>query len=254
MRDGRRQAWERALQRIGAWREGDDPEPVLEGLALLVVLDLAGDLEMLSAADRTVLRERGRRALLAGPPAHDAPDPEDWQHARDLARAGLSLVDGRPARAPADPLHPTDGALIRMLRGEPDGLTAAARAAHVRGCDACLGRLRVLRMADGEATVPSLAVAAATAAPMRAPTEGRVVARLADPEVEAVVFEDGAERYLAIYASASEPVRLVAEGVTTQQMLSGYWLGRVGPSTRRIGGALHVGDRTVTLEIELTAD
>ncbi len=249
MRPELRSAWERALGRAEAWQPDEDPEPVLEALALLLVVDLTGDLGAVAEADRALLRDRGRRALLSGPPAPD----EDWQLARSLARAGFDRLEGRPARPPADPLCPPDGSLLGMLRGEPDGLSAGQRAAHVAGCEACRRSLRVLDLAQGGGAQSELAVAAAAAAPMRAPTEGRPLAELEDPEAEAVLFEEGGERRLAVYATAAAPVRLEAEGVTTEQMLSGYWLGRVPAGRDRIRARLHVGSQTVDWEIDLTA-
>jgi hypothetical protein len=85
---------------------------------------------------------------------------------------------------------------------------------------------------------------------MRAPGEGRPVGRLIQPDVEAVLFGDGR---LALYAASSEPLRFVAEGVTTEHMLSGYWLGRVGLDGQKLHGRLHVGEVTVDWEIDLTA-
>src|SRR5690606_18185815 len=121
--------------------------------------------------------------------------------ARSLARAGLERLEGRPGEAPADPMHPPDGSLLTMLRGQPDGLSAGQRAAHVGGCEPCRRTLRVLDLAEGRGAPSQLAVAAAAAAPMRAPTEGRPLARLEDPEAEAVLFEEGGERRLAVYAT-----------------------------------------------------
>jgi hypothetical protein len=69
------------------------------------------------------------------------------------------------------------------------------------------------------------------------------------PELEAVWFEDGR---LAIYATVAAPVRLVADGVTTEHMMTGYWLGRVLPDTQKLSGRVHIGEESTDLEIDLT--
>ena len=250
MRDDLRTAWEEGLERARAFEPGDDPEPVLETLGLLVVLELTGDLATLGREERALVRDRGRRALLGGAP--DDVDPEDWQLARDLARAGLSLLEGRPAEGPAQGLHPPDGQLIQMLRGEPDGLSAGLCAGHVLDCDQCRAAVRVLDQSRG-AVVATLAVAAAAAEEMRPPAEGTLLSQIEDPRAEVLLFAEDGGRQLAVYAAESAPVRVVGEGVTTEQMLSGYWLGRVAPGAERLALRLHVGDRTADLEIDLTA-
>ena len=243
------QAFETEIARVRAWKPGSDPEPVLSALGLVLVIDLTGDLDAIAKGDRALLRERGAQALLSGGPVTgDEDDADDWARARAIARAGLDRLSGRPARPPGDPLHPSPATLIAALAGEPDGLSAGSTAAHVERCERCRGAIAVLEMARGE--VPAVAVAAGAAEAMRPPFEGRVVARLAAPEVEAVWFEDGR---LAIYASAAAPVRLVAEGVTTEHMMTGYWLGRVPPDTRKLSSRVHVGDDSADLEIDLTA-
>lgn len=244
MNDRLREAFREHIDEVRAWQPGSDPEPVLSALALVLVMDLAGELGTVERGHRTLLRERGAQALLA--PAPEDADPEDWQGARDLARAGLDRMAGRPTRPAGDPLHPTDLTLARALRAEPDGLSAGSTAAHVARCESCLRRVRVLSMAEGT----SLAVAAADGDIMRPPIEGRVVGHLPDLELEAVLFSDGR---LALYAGSGAPVQLVAEGVATEQMLSGYWLGRVGLDRKKLHGRVHLGDRAVDWEIDLTA-
>lgn len=243
MNDRLREAFRRHIDEVRAWQAGSDPEPALSALALVLVLDLAGELGSIDRGDRALLRERGAQALLAAPP--DGVDPDDWQGARDLARAGLDRMAGRATRPAGDPLHPTDLMLVRALRGEPDGISAGSTAAHVAGCDQCLPRARILSMAGGV----GLAVAAADGEVMRPPIEGRVVASLPDLELEAVLFPDGR---LALYAASGGPIQLVADGVATEQMLSGYWLGRVGLDREKLRGRVHLGDRAVEWEIDLS--
>ena len=245
MRTRLRQAWETEIARVRAWQPGTDPEPVLSALGLVLVLDLGGDLEAIDARDRSLLRERGGRALLSAAGAGD--DEDDLVWAREVARAGLDRLSGRPARPSGDPLHPSAATLGAALVGEPDGLSAGSTAAHVERCDDCRGAIAVLRMATGD--LPEVAVAAGAAEAMRPPAEGRVVGRVASPEVEAVWFGDGR---LAIYASAAAPVRFVADGVTTEHMMTGYWLGRVGADTQKLSGRVHVGEGSANLEIDLT--
>ena len=41
-------------------------------------------------------------------------------------------------------------------------------------------------------------------------------------------------------------MRLVAPGLTTEDVREGYWIGRVEPDVRRIEATLHAGDRSAS--------
>ena len=88
-----------------------------------------------------------------------------------------------------------------------------------------------------------LAIAAADTAHVRAPSEGTLVASRKRPAIEAVLFEDPDARRLALYAHTPALVRLVAEGVTTEATLQGYWLGRVDSAATSLKAVLHLGKR-----------
>jgi len=254
MHEGLRTAWKSALDRVSGWRPGTDPAPVLETLSLALVLDLTGDLAAAPASELALLRERGRRALLAAGAPEGTPeaDRQDAAWARALAGAGLDVIDPKPQprepSPPADPLRPSAGRISRMLRGELDGFSAGACALALRA--SADGALRVLAMAEGTAEEP-LAVAAQDAPPVRAPSDGTLVARLDEPEVEALLFPEPTPRRLAVYAAASDPVRLVADGVTTEEMLPGYWIGRLAEGVLRVEAELHVGDGAVPWSFDL---
>ena len=80
-------------------------------------------------------------------------------------------------------------------------------------------------------------MAAASSVRMRDPEEGQLLGALDALGLEAVLFREPAPRRLALYAAEPTAVRLEAEGVTTEEIAPGYWLGRLAPHLR---GALAV--------------
>ena len=77
------------------------------------------------------------------------------------------------------------------------------------------------------------------------PAEGHPIGALDAVGAEAILFEgpvDPAhERRIAVYAEDPSPLRLVAEGLTTEDVREGYWIGRVADGLERLEAVLHVG-------------
>jgi hypothetical protein len=267
----------RRLQReVGcavAWARGRDPSPVFEALGYAAFVDAIGARGLLARDEANALRRAGREALLAFGPdgsgtdgsttgdADDAAgDAETLALARrsiaDVARAGLAALErgsgAVPHRVAALAFHPPAATLVRILRGEADGLTAGRWAAHLRACDGCRHEIDVARRANGELDEPGLALAAARPAEVLAPARGRVVGTLKRPALEAVLFDSEHGRKLAVYAQASAPVRLVADGVTTEDTLEGYWIGRVEPAVTELHAQVFVDDEPVAWTLDLT--
>lgn len=251
MADGLERALSLSVERCRRWRRTQDPTPVLDALGWLVALDLVRGA---SGVDPAVVAQLGRQGPLAVARVEAGTDEDDALAAR-VGRAGLGVLGDPagqpPGDAPADLTPPSPRRILRMLRGELDGLSAASCAARLArdGVDAAA----VLAMATSAGAPPTtIAVAAADPEPIRAPAEGRVVARLPAPGLEAVLFHSPPPRRLAIYAERSVPVRLTAAGAATEGMQPGYWIGRLD---RRVRGALsatiRVGDREVAWTIPL---
>lgn len=256
-------AWKKGLDRAARWRRGQDPTPVLEALGLALVLEVTGDLDVRPSDELEPLRARGTDAVRAAAEVRGArdDDPEARRWAADLARAGLRVLGvttkSGARRAPADVLHPQHARLLRMLRGELDGLAAGACATHVLSCARCASAVRVLQMSELPVATGSggtveegwMAVAASPRAPMRPPSEGRLVARLEDQRVEAILFEDHGAQRVGVYAADPLPIRLAGERVTTEHMLPGYFLGRIDPRGKTLDATLHIGEREVRWRI-----
>lgn len=260
MRERFERAWAERVQRVRQWRRGDDPTPVLEALAQAVVWHLVDAIDAVSPEDRAALEEiapaavaAAREQAMAGPG-----DREAWLEAVALAELGRRLLGGeaRPdlAGLPSDLRRPTPRRLAAMLDGRLDGLSAATCAVW------CLRHApeeaRLLWTLGGEPVEPAagedepILVAAAEPEPMRAPDEGRVVATLGAPAVEAVWF--AADRQLALYAADEVYVTFTAPGVTTRDLRPGYWLGTVdAPETVALSGQLRVGDRVSRWDLSL---
>jgi hypothetical protein len=132
-----------------------------------------------------------------------------------------------------------------MLRGEPDGLSAAACAIRVASSAVDRAKLDVLRFAREP---ERLRVAAQEEEPVRDPSAGRFVGVLDRAKIEAVLFGD---RELALYAAADDVLRVEAEGAVTMQMLPGYWLGRVSPDVKRVRATIELGDERIEWSIDL---
>lgn len=261
-----RRRLQRELAQAASWEPGQDPAPVFEALGYASLVDAIGARDLLGRDEAKSLRGAGRKALLAfGPDAtsrgeDEDEDAEDLAIARrkiaEIARAGLGSLERASAQPDAagtsTSLHPPSRTLVRMLKGDVDGLTAGHWAMHIRECAACQNEIAVVRMTAGETgDIGALAIAAARPASVRAPAGGRVVGEKKRPALEAVLFEDDTGRRLAVYAQASDPVRLVAEGVTTEDTLEGYWIGRVEEGVAELRAQAFVGDEVVEWVIQL---
>lgn len=257
MKDALISEWREHAQKAAEWQPGEDPASVLEALALSVALELTGDLARLPPSERDRLRKLGQRALLHVGGAIDE-DDEDELEARRLcaaiARDGLRALSSRPlpeekalpSRARST-IPPAD--LARLVAGRLDGFAAGSLAMRVRRSREALAELATLRRMS-EPEERTIALAAAEAAAVLDPAEGRAVGTLEAIGAEAVLFE-GPPRRLAIYAEDPEPLRLVAPELTTEDVREGYWIGRVAEGARRIEATLHVGDRAEPWIIEL---
>ncbi|HEY8432000.1 MAG TPA: hypothetical protein VIL20_26665 [Sandaracinaceae bacterium] len=246
--------WRELAGRAAGWREGDDPEPVLEALAATVALELTGDLAHLAAAEREALRKLGQRALLhVGGAGDDEDELEARRMCAAIARDGLRALAGRPR--PSEPeidarTSVPAGDLARLVAGGLDGFAAGSLAMRVRRSPALSKELSaLLRLREGPEE-RRLALAAAEASAVLDPARGRTVGELPSIGAEAVLFE-GPERRLAVYAEDPEPLRLVAPELTTEDVREGYWIGRVAPGARRIEATLHAGDRVEPWVLDL---
>lgn len=261
MTDALIERWREMAREAGAWSSGDDPEPVLEALALSVALEVTGDLGLAPLEEREALRKLGQRALLqigGGDP--DEEELEELRLCAAIARDGLRALSGREpvGRDPTDrdrpgseePGGPDPRVLIppsdltRLLRGSLDGFAAGALAMKVRRSAAALEELRRLRHRRRGGEERSLALAAASAAPVLDPAAGRVIGALPDAGAEAVLFEgEGGVRRLAVYAEEPEAIRLLAPELTTEDVREGYWVGRIDEGAQRVDAVLEIGDR-----------
>jgi len=242
------EALDRALVRARAGDARAAGAGALEALSLVHVLEAEGGLARLTPARRAALRALAPRILAL--PRGD----EDHAIVLALARAALAALGGRRSSPPRSPLHVTDRALVAMRDGKPDPLAAGLAAAHVLGCASCRARLGVLRTVDVEPAPRSarpLLAAADSAPPMRRPASGRRLGAIAAHGVEAVLFEDGGARRVAVYASEPVAVRLVADGLTSEHASPGYWIGKLAARVRRIDAVLHVGRTRARWRLDL---
>lgn len=253
-----RQRIESELERADAWKQGNDPTPVLEALGYALTLDALQLRDLMSAPAAKRLRSIGRRALLAWAPTSGEDDDAGGMQAasqqiQQIAQAGIdSLGRGGAPRKQLHGLHPPSRTLARMLNGDLDGLTAGRYAAHMVGCKSCQRDIEVLRnVSVVSPDVSRFAIAAAKPPAVRPPAGGRVIADRKRPAVEAILFDDEDGRRLAVYAQANEPVRLVADGVTTEETLSGYWIGRLEGDAQQLAATLYVGDQTFEWKLSL---
>ncbi len=249
--------WRGQLARADAWRAGDDPEPVLEALALSVALELTGDLARLPTADRERLRRLGQRALLhVGSARDDEDELEALRMAAAIARDGLRALSRRPT--PAEERLRTDarvlvppGDLVRLVEGGLDGFAAGSLAMRARRSPALMAEIALLQRVREPEAAPALRMAAADAAAVRDPSEGRLVGTLDALGAEAVLF-DGSPRRLAVYAEDPQPLRLLAPELTTEDVREGYWIGRVADGVVRLEAALHAGERAEPWTLDLS--
>lgn len=242
------------------WSSGQDPEPVLEALALTVALDLTGELDRAPLTDREALRKLGQRALLQlGGQELDEDDLEALRLCASLARDGLRVLS-EPGAARASAGEPDTrllvppSELVRLLRGELDGFAAASLAHKVRRSEAAMAELRTLLAVRIPATAAPhrhIALAASSASPVLDPAHGRPVGTLPAAGAEAVLFVDGDARRLAVYAEEPDALRLLADELTTEDVREGYWVGRVSEGTVRLEAVLEIGERTEPWVLDL---
>lgn len=238
-----------------------DTDPVVHAFGYLVWLTALGESQVVPRASIAALRRLGHGALLAlqSGGIGTAEEQEDRAHAGrsvgEVLRVGLSILDGSDAPLPEIPttaLHPASTTLARMLEGQADGLTAGRYAVHVLGCVRCQRLLQALPAMARDAEVHAPMQLAASPTPsVRAPENGRVVARLKNPEAEAVLFDDADARRLAIYSISTQPLRIVAAGVSTEDTRPGYWIGRIDSDIHKITGTLHYSTATESLTSRL---
>jgi hypothetical protein len=247
--------WREHAARAFGWDAGEDPEPVLEALALSVALELTGDLGRAPRSERDRLRQIGQRALLfvGGQPAADEDELEARRMCAAIARDGLRALSSRPSEDAAAETRATipAGDLSRMLGGRLDAFASGSLAMRVRRSKAAMAELALLiRLADP--TERTIALAAAEGTSVLDPAGGRIVGRLEALGVEAFLF-DGAPRRIAIYAEEPDALRLVAPELTTEDLREGYWVGRVADGARRIEATLHAGDKSADWVLEIDA-
>jgi hypothetical protein len=246
------------VRRASRFSPGDDPFPVIEALGYAIVLHLVGALDGIAESERRSLLSVSKAALDAarafGRGEDDDPDDaEAYAQGARLGELGSRLLEGetspRLEGLPADALDPTDRRVLRMLRGELDGLSAAACAVRCLMRDDARPRLLwtiaqdALEEARRCAPPAPLRLAAADPAPIRPPDEGRFVGALEDTLLEAVFFP--AERQLAVYAATPAFLQVLAPGLTPKDVKPGYFLGELAPG---LGPAIELevrlGDRT----------
>lgn len=266
MTDALIRGWQERAERAAGWSSGADPEPVLEALAMTVALELTGALTAVPSAERDALRKLGQRALLnVGGRDLDEDELEALRLAASIARDGLRALSGRPlpderelggeVRA-ALPV----GDLRRLLDGALDGFAAGALAMRARRSPAAVRELRAMlglhAPSYAETGARTLSLAAAEAARVLDPAEGHPIGALDAVGAEAILFEgpvDPAhERRIAVYAEDPSPLRLVAEGLTTEDVREGYWIGRVADGLERLEAVLHVGEATHAWPLDLS--
>lgn len=251
MTEGLRARLDHEIDQALQWQPGDNPSPVLAALGYALWARVLNELDHIPPDRIRALSTTARRALLTLGTLRDegedtTADDTDAQAAdqainqlQALAHAGLQALTTTPKPPKHQTkLHPPDQTLIRMFHGKAAPLTTARYAAHALSCKPCQQKVDALRIAAQQAVEEPLAVAAAAPAGLRDPRDGRVVAVHEEWGLEAVLFDDG---HLAVYAEGNEPLRLVADGVVTEETLGGYWLGRVEPGVVRLEAAVHLG-------------
>jgi hypothetical protein len=230
------------------------PADVLAVTAMALALDAVGCLHDISPEERQKLTSLARRALLAGD--HD----EDGLIARELAQAGLAVLENRPpVSAPADLTHPSALRLHDLWAGRLDGISSGSCAAHVRACAACRRDLQLIAAPSTdlplplhlEKEAPRVRLAAAEAPAVRPPEQGVLLTELPEDGVEIVLFSDVDRRRIAVYSRAPGPIRLTGPALTTEVMLPGYWLGTAAREAAELEATLHLpqGMRAIRLPL-----
>jgi hypothetical protein len=244
----------------------DDLDPAVEALGYALWLGAIGAKDQIPTKTSSALTLLGHRALDA---IHTGPTDTDedsaavnatlaaivhgalW-HMRGSGKTNVMAWQRLAPRA-----HPSTATFARLLAGTADGLTAGRCGLHVATCDVCRRELNVLqasstvqsRVAEAagvyEAAEP-LRLAAAEVAHVRAPSEGVVVGRRDKPAIEAVLFNDTDARRLALYTERGDVLRVVADGATTEDVLPGYWLGKLDAKVKALETKVSVAGKTVT--------
>lgn len=231
--------WERWRAAVSLAREpAHDPAELAERSGWAVVLQAFEMLDDAEPDDRQVVRKAVGVAL---------PKLEDDA----LKAVGQAVLGAFAGKRPSvsDLVRPSAQRLVRLLRGELDGVAAAHCAGWLANHPDEAHLLRVMAEAEGAPRPQRIAVAAASASQMRNPNEGKLIAALEDPPIEAVLFTS--PRQLAIYAAEPVAVRLEAEGVTTEEIAPGYWIGKVSGGASQIEAVVHIGDRELRWTLEL---
>ncbi|MEM9188408.1 MAG: hypothetical protein AAGF12_04500 [Myxococcota bacterium] len=238
-------AWNEKLSALRS--EPDVEDHLLEALGMVLVRTLFEDPRQIAPGDTRLLRARGKLLVARG----RLEDDDDGQ-VLGLARAAVALLDAPGADSHSVPndvgdlLPPPPGRLLRMLRGEPDGISAGLCAAAVHRSAESQRALQTLLLAEPI----ELRAAAQSPGSMRDPAEGTQLAAWADPAFEVVLFAEAAgEVELGVYAATEAPVRLTASGARTTEMLPGYWFGSLPTSGDDLRVTIEVGDSA--LEVSL---
>jgi hypothetical protein len=263
MDDGLLQVFSESLATARSYKPGEDPTPVLEALGYALALAANAQLDALPVEERGAILECGTTALASSNAwmADHQDDAEDMDRSVAVGRAAVAWLEGRADTALdevlGDATPPSPSRVLKMIRGELDGLSAASCAISLLRDPVARGQLQVLRMSgDSTAAHPHgqepIRAAAAAAADMRAPFDGELIAELDRPAVEFLIFRDEDAVRLAVYAFESAPIRLVAQGVETEAMRAGYWIGRlVQPPPEKLSCDLHVGDEVWSLNLTI---
>ncbi|NOY89774.1 MAG: hypothetical protein GXP55_01100 [Deltaproteobacteria bacterium] len=259
--------WQRRLRRVLELARDEEPLDADSVAAALGLVYANHVLERpMDAAWVDSLRERGRACLARlGREILVSTDPEgEVRMLVGVARAGLSALDGQDAGDVSDFAElftPEARRVVELLACRLEGVAAARAAAALSRDRPALERARLLaRVMDrsldelserADEAPRTLRVAAADVRALLDPAQGRVVGRLLDPAIEAVLFE-GETRRLALYAAEPAALRLEAQGATTEDMQPGYWLGRLADSTRSLDAKVYCGDRELSFSVSLS--
>ncbi len=215
-----------------------------------------GTLEQRSKKERaTVLRalERARVSSDESSGPDEASGSDEAAEARAWSEAALrcarALLSGGDSNVvPAALRAPTSRRLTRWLAGVLPGPEVALCAGWVLRHPEEQVRVRAVVAAEPPRD-EVIALAAEGAMPMRDPGEGT---SLGEREGVEVVYFARPARRLAVYAAATESLRVEGEGLTTEGVAPGYWIGVLGRSAR---GALElhvkVGERSLEWTVRL---
>ena len=58
-----------------------------------------------------------------------------------------------------------------------------------------------------------------------------------------LVSKGDVDGILALYAEDNQPLRVIAEGLTTEETLPGYWMGRITTDDEELRATVHHGER-----------